>query len=156
MAILKQYMPLKPTVEMIMEDIRSKRVSDMAEISQNIDSGRDLAVNEFLRRSRKGPNSKNENEIWGYLDSWLHHALGVAFAIEQFHAHANYRNPHPKHKKDGTVHVDKSHRTDRSEVVQAWLTEQDRYLKVFTSSILMLIHQVQASKEGATPPFLLL
>ena len=89
------------------------------------------------------------------IDSWLHHALGVACAIEQFHAHANYRNPHPKHKKDGTVHVDKSHRTDRSEVVQAWLTEQDRYLKVFTSSILMLIHQVQASKEGATPPFLL-
>ena len=67
MAIPIQYMPLKPTVEMIMEDIRSKRVSDMAEISQNIDSGRDLAVNEFLRRSRKGPNSQNENEIWGYL-----------------------------------------------------------------------------------------
>ena len=33
MSIPKQYMPLKPTVEMIMEDIRSKRVSDMAKIS---------------------------------------------------------------------------------------------------------------------------
>jgi len=141
MKIPKDRAPLKPTVEMIMQDMEGGRVANTAKIYANITSVRELAVKLFLDRNKERKKPKEGvNDIWGYdkmvlhddksdINAWLHHALGVAFAIEQFHAHANYKNPHPKPKKDGKPRVDNSNRDAREHDVQEWLVAQDNYTK---------------------------
>ena len=37
------------------------------------------------------------NETEEEMMNWLRHAKGVAMRIEQFHSHANKKNPAPKH-----------------------------------------------------------
>lgn len=135
--------PLKGTVEMIMRLLNGGTVTnnEMDEIAKSIDKVRNTAIEQFLQRSSHSKPPRTEQSIWGYdkmfvhedrtddAATWLHHALGAAFAIEQFHAHANFRNPHPKVRKDGKEYVDKSSRPNRPEIVQAWLIEEDRYTK---------------------------
>ena len=54
--------------------------------------------------------------------NWLRHAKGVAMRIEQFHSHANKKNPTPKH-----VYEDLTGRPNRSAEEEAWLIEEDKY-----------------------------
>ena len=158
--------PLKGTVELIMRLLHGGTVTntEIDEIAHSIAEVRKTAIEEFLQRSSHRKPPRTEQSIWGYdkmfvhedrtndAATWLHHALGAAFAIEQFHAHANFRNPHPKVKKDGKEYVDKSSRPNRPEIVQAWLTEEDRYTKYLAKTGKKRNRAKRSKKAGPQAP----
>jgi len=119
------------------KDLVASHPSHMLGLARTIDGQMDHAIKSLASRKSIPVNQVvvgvvpvkpiNENEVpLKDLIRWYSIAKKNALLVEQFHLHANKRNPHPR-KESKKEYVDD--RPTRTEAEQNWLTLQDKATK---------------------------